>query len=79
MLVGHGCKCFVSALYNTLAANVYPTPCCHLSIHHQAFLFQFGKMFPCGPFGNQLRIAEQYTWGIFMCLQYAYGFAALYQ
>ncbi len=67
MFVGNSCIGFISALHNALAADIYPRTSRHLAIHHQAFLFQFIKMFPVGPIGNQLRIADKYPWCILMC------------
>ena len=79
MFIGCGSIGLVGTLYNALRTDIDPGTGRHLSVHHQAFLFQFGKMFPVGPVGYQLRIADQYPGRVFMGFEYTHRFARLYQ
>ena len=59
MLAAHLNEGFVRPLHNSLATNIDPRSCRHLTKHHQAFPVELAKVFPGGPMRHKIRVGDQ--------------------
>ena len=79
MFFGHGRKCFVGALQNSLRADVNPATRGHLAVHHQAGAVQFVEALPIIPVAHQIGIADQHARRMFMRAKHRHRLAGLHQ
>ena len=70
---------FVSALQDSLRADVDPRARGHLSEHHQAALNQIIEVLLRGPVRNEIAVGDQHARRIEMCAHDAHRFATLHQ
>ena len=64
MLSGGSGKCFVSALKDSLRANVNPASGGHLAVHHQSGAIQLVEIFPVAPVADEIRIGDEHARGV---------------
>ena len=58
VLAAQFCKSFVGSLNDALGADVNPTPCGHLAVHHQPFGGKLIKVLLRGPVGHEIAVGD---------------------
>ena len=72
-------KRFVSALQNSLRADVNPASRGHLAVHHQTGAVEFAEFLPIVPVAGEIGVAKKEAGRIFMGAENRDGLARLHQ
>src|SRR5207247_7795320 len=77
MLASESGERFVRSLNDTLRANVDPASGRHLSVHRELKRFETIEFVASRPFGNEVRIGDQHSWGVVECFEDPNRFSGL--